>query len=301
MINLKELSQKKEKFVGGHHLCPGCGAPIIIRQSLLALSEYPIVSISATGCVEVSTTLIPNSSWKIPWFHSAFENAAASASGIWHSYLSQKKLPKNLQIVVFAGDGGTYDIGLQSLSGACERKDNFIYICYNNEAYMNTGVQKSSASPLGAYTATTPKGIKNNPKDLSKIMVAHNLEYVAQASVGYPIDLMSKIKKASRFNGVKFINVLSPCVLGWKYDSSQTVKIGKLAVESGFWPIYEVEKGKYKINQQKPNKKVIEFLKSQKRFENLFKPSENHQELEKYQKIIDNNWDELEGLSKLNA
>ena len=300
MIDIKKTSQQKGKFIGGHHLCAGCGAGIIARAAVNALSKKPLVVIVATGCLEVATTLIPKTNWLMPCLHLAFENAPAAASGVWAAYQKTKykqKLPEDLQILVIAGDGASYDIGFQSLSGAAERNDNLIYLCYNNEAYMNTGVQRSSASPYCAETSTTPAGKKKNPKDLTKIMIAHNIEYAAQATAGDPIDLMNKIEKASNYSGVKFINALAPCTRGWGFDESKTVEIGILAAETGFWPIYEFEKGKYKINILK-TKKIKEFLSMQKRYAHLFNPKENNQEIEKIQKMIDNNWRVLESQAK---
>ena len=290
MINIKELAKKKEMFQGGHHMCAGCGAAVAIRQALIALSDKPVVSVSATGCVEVATSLIPSTSWLIPWFHSAFENSAASASGIWAAYKALKKkmcLPDGLQIIVFGGDGGTYDIGLQSLSGAAERGDNFIYVCYNNEAYMNTGMQKSSATPEFALSSTTPEMKKNNPKDLTKIMIAHNIEYAAQASIGYQVDYMNKVQKATTFDGVKFINVITPCTRGWGFEPSETINYAKKATDTGFWPSYEVSHGKYHITQNKSLKPISEFLEGQKRY-NLDKNS-----LEIIQKNVYNRWGDL--------
>jgi len=224
MANLKELCKKEDLLTGGHRLCSGCGAGAIARQVLLA-ADTPVVIGSATGCLEVSTTIFPYSAWKVPFIHSAFENAGATMSGVesaYRSLLKQGKLKGDIKFITFGGDGGTYDIGLQSLSGAMERGHKMLYICYNNEAYMNTGIQRSGATPLGAHTTTAPagkvkQGKEQNRKDLTAIMVAHEIPYVAQSVVGHWNDFISKVQKALATDGPSFINVLQPCRLGWAY------------------------------------------------------------------------------------
>ena len=214
------------------------------RQVLLAC-ERPVVVANATGCLEVATTIFPYTSWNVPWFHSAFENAAALASGIETAYKALKKKGKvkeDIDFITFGGDGGTYDIGLQSLSGAMERGNRILYVCYNNEAYMNTGIQRSSATPMGATTTTAPSGKKSigklqARKDLTAIMVAHNIPFAAQSAVGFHNDLISKVQKALSSNGAAFINVLQPCRLGWAYPPEDTVRLGKLAVDTCVWPL----------------------------------------------------------------
>jgi len=293
MPSLKVLSKKEDLLSSGHRLCPGCGASIIVRQALLA-SEKPVVVACATGCLEVATTIYPFTAWKTPFIHNAFENAASTLSGVEAAYCSLKKqgkIDKEINFIAFGGDGGTYDIGIQALSGAMERGHNFLYICYDNEAYMNTGIQRSSASPRGAATTTspvgkaTPEGKQEYRKDLTQIMVAHNSPYVAQASPGYYNDLMKKVEKALSIEGPTFIDVLSPCPRGWRYDASRTIEIAKLAVLTGFWPLYEVENGKYRITY-KPKKKrkpFKEWLKSQGRFKHLLK-EENKEIVEQLEK-----------------
>lgn len=300
MANLKELCKKEELFTGGHRLCAGCGAGAIARQALMA-ANGPVVVTSATGCLEVSTTIFPYSSWKTSFFHSAFENSAASCSGIEAAYRSLKKqgkIKEDIKFIAFGGDGGTYDIGLQSLSGAMERKHKFLYICYNNEAYMNTGIQRSGATPRGAHTTTAPTGkVKQGKeqfrKDLTEIMVAHGVPYVAQATVGNSMDFINKVEKALATDGPSFINCLQPCRLGWAYPPETTMSLARLAVETCMWPIYEVINGQYKINSKPKEKKpVAEFLKVQGRFKHLFKPG-NESILEEIQNEVDARWAKL--------
>ena len=300
MATLKELSTRKDPLTGGHRACSGCGFPQIVRMVCLS-SKDPVVVISATGCLEVTTTIFPYSAWTTPFVHNAFENAGATASGVEAAYraLSKKgKISKKINFVAFGGDGGTYDIGLQSLSGAMERGHDLLYVCYNNQAYMNTGVQRSGATPTGANTTTEPAGkVKQGKmekrKDLTEIMVAHDIPYVAQATVGFWSDLTRKAEKAFSISGPKFINVLQPCRLGWQYKPEETMAIGRLAAETCFWPLYEVEDGKYKITYKPREKKpVVDFLKKQDRFRHLFKP-QNAELLAEIQKEIDRKWEIL--------
>ena len=300
MPTVKDLSKKPELFTGGHRLCAGCGAGIIARQALLAANN-PVVVVSATGCLEVSSSIFPFSAWEVPFFHSAFENSGASCSGVETAYRSLKKqgkLSDDIRFIAFGGDGGTYDIGLQSLSGAMERRHRMLYICYNNEAYMNTGIQRSGATPRGAHTTTAPAGkVKQGKeqvrKDLTAIMVAHDLPYVAQSAVGYWNDFTTKVQKALDTDGPTFINILQPCRLGWGYKPEDTMLVGRLAVETCFWPVYEVVNGEYKINViPKEKKPVSEFFKPQTRFKHLLKP-ENKEILDSIQAEIDLRWAKL--------
>jgi len=218
MSSLKELSQRKGGITSGHRLCSGCGAGIMARQVMLAAGNYKVVVACATGCLEVATTIYPYSAWKVPWIHNAFENAAATISGVETAYKSLKKqgkIKKDLKFLAFGGDGGTYDIGLQSLSGALERGHDFLYICYDNEAYMNTGIQRSSATPKYAATTTSPygeviSGKREFRKNITEIVAAHNIPYVAQTAVGYWNDLVTKVEKALEVKGPKFINIFTP-------------------------------------------------------------------------------------------
>ncbi|MFH1826567.1 MAG: thiamine pyrophosphate-dependent enzyme [bacterium] len=297
MVNLKELAKRKEPLCGGHRACAGCGFPQIVKMVLMASTD-PVVVICATGCLEVTTTIFPYSAWKVPFLHNAFENAGATASGVEAAYEALKrkgKLKGKINFVAFGGDGGTYDIGFQSLSGAMERGHNLLYVCYNNEAYMNTGIQRSGATPRAASTTTEPagkvkQGKSRNRKDLTGIMAAHNLPYVAQASAGYYMDLIRKAEKAFSIEGPKFMNVLQPCRLGWAYKPELTMEIARLAVQTCVWPLYEVENGKWKINMTPREKKpVAELLKHQGRFRHLFKPG-NEKLLEEIQAEVDLQW-----------
>jgi pyruvate ferredoxin oxidoreductase beta subunit len=255
--------------------------------------------------MEVVTTIYPYTAWEIPYIHSAFENAAATVSGVEAAYRALKKkgkINKDIKFIAFGGDGGTYDIGLQSLSGAMERGHNMLYVCYNNEAYMNTGVQRSSATPLGAYTSTSPvgrvmTGKKQFPKDLTEIMASHGIPYVAQAGVHHWKDLTAKVEKALSIDGPKFINVLAPCTLGWKFDAELGIDISRLAADTCVWPLYEVEYGKHKVSYKPKDKKpVMEWIKSQGRFKHLLHP-ENQPLVDAYQAEVDKRWSRLLELS----
>ncbi len=300
MPSIKELAKRKEKFVSGHRLCPGCGAGVVAKLVMLAIDK-PVVVGCATGCLEVSSTIFPYSSWNTPFIHSAFENAAATLSGVEKAYRSLKKqgrIDKDVVFVAFGGDGGTYDIGLQSLSGAAERGHKMLYVCYNNQAYMNTGIQRSSATPRGASTTTSPAGkvIPGKiqfPKDITSIMVAHNIPYAAQTIPGRWNDIVNKVEKAINTDGFSFINVLSPCRLGWPHKPELAMEITRLAVETCFWPLYEVVEGKYRLTYKPKEKKpIIEWLKMQARFSHLLKPG-NEQIIEEIQKEIDRRWENL--------
>jgi len=297
---LKDLAKTEKRFVPGHRTCAGCTIPIVVRTVLSATSK-PVIVANATGCLEVTSTIYPFSSWNVPWIHNAFENAAATISGVETAYRALKKKGKfreDVRFIAFGGDGGTYDIGLQSLSGAFERGHDFLYVCYDNEGYMNTGNQRSGATPYGADTTTEPvgsvgQGKKAFRKNLTEIAVAHNIPYVAQASVGNIMDLYEKARKALDTRGPTLITVLAPCTTLWKYKTDQSIEIAKLAAETKFWPLYEVENGKYKINY-KPAKEVAveEFLKTQKRFAHMLRP-ENKNMILKMQKNIDEEWEKL--------
>lgn len=305
-VNIKELSRKEDRLTGGHRLCAGCGASIAVRQILLAIDK-PVVVANATGCLEVATTIYPYTAWKTPWIHSAFENAASTISGVEAAYQSLKrqgKITKDIAFLAFGGDGGTYDIGFQALSGAIERNHHILYICYDNEAYMNTGIQRSSATPPGAWTTTSPVG-KVKPgkigkkKDIVASIAEQGAMYVAQASISNFRDLIEKVRKAVAIEGATFINILSPCPRGWRTDTSETVNIARLAVETCFWPLYEVENGRWKINYI-PRQKlpITEYLKPQGRFAHLFRP-ENAHILEEIQREVDFKWELLQKKAQL--
>jgi len=263
----------EEEFLApGHRGCAGCGATIGVRLALKALGKNT-VAISATGCLEVITTPFPETAWEIPWIHVAFENAGAVASGVERALKSQGKTDTN--IVAFGGDGGTVDIGMQSLSGAMERGHNFIYICYDNEAYMNTGIQRSASTPYGASTTTSPHGKnsfgENRPKkNMPLIIAAHGVPYVATASIAYPEDFIKKVKKAAEIDGPAYIHLNQPCTTGWGYDPSKTIELGRLGVETGVWVLYEIVDGQFKVTYKPQVKKPVEeYLNAQKRFKHL--------------------------------
>ncbi|HMK54942.1 MAG TPA: pyruvate synthase subunit PorB [Methanobacteriaceae archaeon] len=275
----------KEEFLApGHRGCAGCGATIGVRLALKVLGKNT-VAVSATGCLEVITTPYPETAWEIPWMHVAFENAAAVASGVERALKAQGK---DAQVVVFAGDGGTADIGLQSLSGAMERGHNLIYICYDNEAYMNTGVQRSGSTPYGASTTTSPHGKESFGEDKPKknvpmIMAAHGVPYVATASISYPEDFMKKVQKAKETDGPAYIHLSQPCTTGWGYDSSKTIDMGRLAVETGSWILYEIVEGEFRVTYRPMQRKLVdEYLSAQKRFKHL-----NDEERENIQRHVD--------------
>jgi len=303
---LKELPTE-EPLSPGHRLCPGCGASIVVRQVLLAAPKDAIIA-EATGCLEVSTALYPYSAWNRPWIHSAFENAAAVASGIDSGFkaLARRGEAKEHPIIVFGGDGGTYDIGLQALSGAIERGHRFLYICYDNEAYMNTGIQRSGGTPLGAWTTTTQvgparAGKQETKKDLVSVVVAHHVPYAATASISHLRDLMTKVRKALSKNGPTFLHVIAPCTRGWRFDSEKTIRMARLAVETRLFPLYEVEGGVYRITFPVSSPKPMEeYLKLQGRFAHLFQP-QNGGELEAIKKGVDENYKRLEILSQFTS
>lgn len=276
---------EEELLAPGHRGCAGCGATIGVRLALKALGRNT-VAISATGCLEVITTPFPETAWEIPWIHVAFENAGAVASGVESALKAQGKTDVN--VVAFGGDGGTADIGMQSLSGAMERGHNLIYVCYDNEAYMNTGIQRSGSTPFGASTTTSPHGKESFGEDKPKknmplIIAAHGIPYVATASISYPEDFMRKMKKAAEINGPAYIHLNQPCTTGWGYDPSKTIEIGRLAVETGSWVLYEIEQGDFKLTYKPQDKKPVnEFLNAQKRFKHL-----SDQEKDKIQEFID--------------
>ncbi len=297
----KELAKRPERLAPGHRLCAGCGASIIVRQMMAAIDD-PVVIANATGCLEVATTIYPYTAWRVPWIHNAFENAASTISGVEAAYRSmvrQGKIPEqNVKFIAYGGDGGTYDIGLQALSGAVERGHQFLYVCYDNGAYMNTGIQRSSATPLGAHTTTSPAGKvipgkQQSRKDLTAIMAAHNIPYVAQAAPSQWRDLMKKTRKAVNCGGAAFMNVLSSCNRGWRHATDETIEITQLAVDTCYWPLYEVENGEWKLTY-KPKEKppVEEWLKRQGRFRHLFRP-ENRHLIDKLQREVDLRWERL--------
>ncbi len=300
-IKIKELAGQPERLAPGHRFCAGCAEPIVIRQILHAIEE-PVVLSMATGCAEVATTMFPTTAFNVPWIHTAFENAATTISGaeaMYRALVKQGKMPdRDIRFVAFGGDGATYDIGLQFLSGALERGHRFLYVCLNNEAYMNTGIQRSSATPRGASTTTSPAGsvIPGKVqwrKPLTEIIAAHHIPYVAQAAPSRTTDLMGKARKAVAVDGPAFINVLASCNRGWRHSTDTTIDITRLAVDTCYWPLFEVEDGVWKLNYKPREKKPIEeWLKTQGRFRHLFQPQNRHV-IEEIQAHIDEEWENL--------
>jgi len=300
--SIKELSKREDLLTGGHRACAGCGATIIARQVLLAAGKDVVVG-CATGCLEVVTTIFPYSAWKVPYIHNAFENVASTISGVEASYRSLKrqgKIKKDMRFIAFGGDGGTYDIGLQALSGAAERGHRMLYVCYDNEAYMNTGIQRSSATPIGAATSTCPVGDEiagktQYHKDMTKIMAAHRIPYVAQASPSHWNDLVKKVEKALAKDGPSFINIISPCHRGWRYPMEDTIEMARLAVETCFWPLYECDEGTWSLTYTPKEKLPLsDFTSRQGRFAHL---KSNPELFQSGQDEIDRRWREIQALS----
>jgi len=312
-LKIKDFLDKPQRLTQGHRLCAGCPEAIIARQVLMS-TDKPVVVASATGCFEVATTIYPYTAWAVPFIHTAFENAAATITGVESGYRALKKrgaVNEDIRFVAFGGDGGTYDIGIQALSGAIERGHNFMYVCLNNEAYMNTGIQRSGATSMGAQTTTCPAGTvipgkKEFPKDLTRIIIAHDIPYAAQASPHNWKDLISKARKGFDTPGPAFLNTISPCPRGWRYDSADAIKIARLAIETCFWPLYEFENGEYKLTGEstriaagkKEKKPVMEYLKTQGRFRHLMK-EELAPVVEEIQNNLDERWDKLIRLTKM--
>jgi len=301
-VNLKKLSAKPDLLAGGHAACAGCTGPAVIRQALLA-AETPVVCSCATGCMEVVTTLFPHTAWRVPFIHNAFENSAATMSGVETAYRALRrkgKVPdRDIGFIAWGGDGGTYDIGLQSLSGVLERGHRMLYICYDNEAYMNTGIQRSSATPKGAFTMTAQAGKvkygkEQQAKNLTAIVIAHNPAYAAQASVSNPRDFMTKVQKALKADGAAFINVIAPCHRGWRFKPENAIRVAQLAVDTCFWPLFEWERpGRYTVNYKPKKKRPVEdWLKEQGRFRHLFEPKNRHV-IQDVQVEVDRRWEEL--------
>jgi pyruvate ferredoxin oxidoreductase beta subunit len=277
-INLKQMSADRELLAAGHRSCAGCAAPAILRQALHVAGPDTVVGF-ATGCLEVSTTIYPYTAWRVPYIHCAFENCAATVSGVEAAYrvLRRKgRLPdKKINFIAFAGDGGSYDIGLQALSGAMERGHNMLFVCYDNNAYMNTGTQRSSATPRGAATNTSPSGSvisgKQQPrKDLTACMIAHRIPYVAQASVSHHLDFMRKVARGLEVDGPAFINILQPCHRGWGCKPEDSIELARVAVETRWWQLYEVDHGRWKVNYiPKEAVPIADWLRLQGRFKHL--------------------------------
>jgi pyruvate ferredoxin oxidoreductase beta subunit len=306
MSRLKTLVRNQngiQPLRGGHSLCQGCGVPMVVRAVLSTIGK-PVVVVNATGCLEVATTRFPTTAWNVPWIHVAFENAAAVASGVESAQRALARrhgLPAGeVAVVVFAGDGGTYDIGLQALSGAMERGHDFLFVCYDNEAYMNTGVQRSGATPYGANTTTSPVGTDSfgkaqRRKDMTAIAVGHHVPYVAQGVASHWYDLSRKVEAAVAVAGPAFLNVLTDCPVGWGHEPRLMPHVLNAAVDCRFWPLYEVVDGRYDLSYE-PERPipVADWLRLQKRFAHLLEPSASAR-LDEIQKQVDSDWNDLVG------
>jgi pyruvate ferredoxin oxidoreductase beta subunit len=289
--NLKEV-EDEELFAPGHRACSGCGCTLVMRMALKAVGRDVIVA-QPTGCMEVVSSPYPETSWRIPWIHTAFENAAAVASGV-EAALKTLGRKEQVKVLAFGGDGGTADIGFQALSGALERGHDFTYICYDNEAYMNTGVQRSGATPYGAATTTTPAGSlaqgNDRPKkEMPRIVAAHGIPYVATASVAFPLDFMEKVKKAVATEGPSYIHIHSTCPVGWGTPSEKSIEVARLAVDSGMWILYEIDHGEERVTYRPTEKRSVrEYFKLQKRFRHL-----SPEMIDRIQREIDVRWDRV--------
>lgn len=287
---------ERELLYPGHVACPGCGASLAMRLALKALGDDLVVVIVAS-CWSIIAGPYPYSSLRVPTLHCAFATGAATASGVKAALEARGQ--KSTTVMTWAGDGGTFDIGFQALSGAVERNEDFIYVCYDNEAYMNTGIQRSSATPLGAWTTTTPLAApKDTPKkDIVAIMAAHRIPYAATATIAYPEDLVRKLQKAASIRGTKFIHILSPCPSGWKSEPAETIKVSRLAVRTGIFPLYEVENGdRYTVNVIPERVPVREYLQRQGRFNHL-----TLEQIDHLQRNVDAAWQELLGRARAPA
>jgi pyruvate ferredoxin oxidoreductase beta subunit len=296
----KRQVTKEEYLAPGHRACIGCGEALAFRLACKAIGPNCII-VAATGCMEIISSQLPWTSWRVPWIHTLFENTAAVASGIESGLkaMARKgiKPDKGTKVIATAGDGATSDIGFQALSGAMERNHNFTYICWDNEAYMNTGVQRSSSTPYGASTTTAPAGKKSIgqitwKKNMPLIAAAHNIPYIATATPSYPFDLMEKVAKAVKTEGPSYVHVLSVCPTGWNTPSNTTIEVGKLAVETGIFPLYEVVNGSYKLNVNINNRKPVQdYLKGQGRYRHL-----TETDIQLIQKKTDEDYEKLMSL-----
>jgi len=292
---VKVMDIPEEEFIyPGTRACAGCSMALIYRIALKALGPNTLITVPAS-CLTVLHGMQGFCTTKVSVYHTPFATTGAAASGIVAS-LEDKGLSDDINVVAFAGDGGTVDIGIQSLSGAVERGTNFIFVCYDNEAYMNTGVQRSGSTPPGAFTTTTPEGKTGYKKNMAKILEAHGIPYVATAISSYPLDLYEKFQRAKGIIGPKYIHILAPCPPGWGYEPKDSIEIGRLAVQTGFWPLYEVIEGKYILSKDSrrfldasKRKPIEEYFNYQKRFRKISK-----EEIENYKRYINDLWNEVE-------
>jgi len=315
---MKEAARIPDTLVSGHRLCAGCAHPIVGRMIMKAAAGRPTIVTNATGCLEVATTIFPFTSWDVPWLHVAFENTAANASGIEAAWKAQRRKGKGplakyerLNVIAYAGDGGTYDIGLQALSGALERGHDFTYVLMDNEAYMNTGIQRSGGTPLGANTTTSPAGrvIPGKTewkKPIMDIVVAHEIPYAATLNPAWPQDVLDKCRNAFDTVGPKFLHAIIPCTRGWRYETSDTISIARLATQTCIFPLFEVERvegrpiwrlsGPSASIAKRPESKkpVTEYLEAQGRFRHLFRPKRNEEMLKAIQDGVDLRWQQLQ-------
>ncbi len=307
-FNAKDIALKPELFLPGHRACAGCGPANVLRMVMKA-TRGPTIVTQATGCMEIVSSIYPYTSWAVPWLHTAFETSAANASGIEAALkvLQRKgKIKEHVDVIAFAGDGGTFDIGFQALSGAAERGHDFLFILYDNEGYMNTGIQRSGGTPIGAATTTTPAGSvmpgkMQHKKPITDIMVAHDIEYVATATPYYWKDMLTKVRKGLEVEGPAFLHIFAPCPRGWRSEPSKSIEYTKLAVESCVFPVFEVTKGKYELSTPSklialaPQKKrsVTDYLKGQGRYRHLFTPQNKHV-LDELQRFTDERWAKLQ-------
>jgi len=286
-----------ENFASGHRACVGCGEALAVRHVCKALGKNVII-VNATGCIEIFSSLLPRTSWRVPWIHTLFENVGAVVSGVEAAYKARirkgKLEDRGVKFVGLAGDGGTSDIGLQALSGALERGHDFLYVCFDNEAYMNTGIQRSSSTPYGAWTTTAPVGKKSIgqmtwKKNMPEIAVAHRIPYVATACPSYPFDLIDKVKRGVETEGPAYLHVFSVCPTGWRCAPNITIELGRLAVETGVFPLFEVVNGEYRLTMDFPKlKPVREYLKIQGRFRHL-----TEKDIERIQARIEDDYAKL--------
>jgi pyruvate ferredoxin oxidoreductase beta subunit len=304
----KDIAAKPDLFTSGHRACAGC-APATVLRLVMKATRGPTIVTQATGCMEIVGSIYPYTSWNLPWLHTAFENAAANASGIDAAIkILQKKgkmSKEHVDIIALAGDGGTLDIGLQALSGAVERGHDFLFVLYDNEGYMNTGIQRSSSTPLGASTTTTPAGSVipgklETKKPITEIMLAHGMQYVATATPYYWKDLITKVRKGLEVEGPAFLHVFAPCPRGWRTEPAKSMEYSKLSVETCVFPIWEAVNGKRalsipsKVIQLAPQKKkpVKAYLEGQGRFRHLFSPQNSHV-IDEIQRLTDERWTKL--------